>query len=458
MSRISIQMAVSTTLALCLTACGGGGGGSDDSTGSGSGSPPPAPAVVSYLGTTGVFVAWTDPASGHYEYAPTDSYAGKRQILRGSIDFMTGDNLGQQAGIEVYKGSDGHIYGLDLTGTSAPAPQQLSSETAATIDAACSLSAAGVAGSNYDYVGVFFAADLQNPTNSTYIYRLPGSGGTCNSGDDVFHMVKTGMSPSNDPIEVSAMPVATVRTPQGGIADFVIKDGADLDLVDSNFSNAIVLGTFNAPIGVAAALPVGTTQGFPTGQLYVVDGDIVYVDYAGRSISAPLYSIPNWQPTNSAAIFAASPDTLYFSIFAAATSSTPASTNIYAMPSDGSAAPTVVDTEPGRVTSMLFPVQGSSLLIGVAGPGIYSIRSLSSGGSVTTLVSSTQNIGTFIATASTVYYETWTGTTDTTNHVVTRSGTQSGIVGIDGTVIQAPLAGSTFVNGGEQEPWPNEGG
>jgi hypothetical protein len=38
---------------------------------------------------------------------------------------------------------------------------------------------------------------------------------------------------------------------------------------------------------------------------------------------------------------------------------------------------------------------------------------------------------------------------------VTRSGTQSGIVGQDGTVIQAPLASSTFVSGGEQEPWPS---
>jgi hypothetical protein len=48
------------------------------------------------------------------------------------------------------------------------------------------------------------------------------------------------------------------------------------------------------------------------------------------------------------------------------------------------------------------------------------------------------------------------GTTDTTALTVTRSGTQSGIVGMDGTVIQAPLASSTFVNGGEQMPWPND--
>ncbi len=464
MSRISIQMAVSTTLALCLTACGGGGGGggSDGSTGgSGPGSPPPPPsppAVVSYLGTTGVFVAWADPTSNQYVYAPTNSYAGKKQILRGTVDFTTGQSLGQAAGIEVYKGSDGHIYGLDLTGTSAPAAQQISSETAATVDDTCSLSGVAVANANYDYVGVFFTADLQTPTNSSYIYRLRGPDGACNTGDDVFHMVKTGMSASSAPIVVSAMPVAAVRTSQGGITGFVIKDGANLELVDSNFSNPTVLGTLNAPIGVAAALPVGTTQGFPTGQLYVVDGNIVYVNYGTPSVSATLYSIPGWSPTNTAALFAASPDTLYFSIFTAATSSTPASTSIYSMPANGSAAPTVVDTEAGRVINLLFPVQGSSLLLGVVANGTYSIRSLptASGASATTLVSSTQNTGTFIATATTVYYETWTGTTDTTNRVITRSGTQSGIVGMDGTVIQAPLASSTFVNGGEQKPWPDD--
>ena len=71
-------------------------------------------------------------------------------------------------------------------------------------------------------------------------------------------------------------------------------------------------------------------------------------------------------------------------------------------------------------------------------------------------MTSTDNGGTFIATATTVYYETWTGATNSTTLTVTRNGTQSGIVGVDGTVIQAPLANSTFVNGGEQQPWPND--
>jgi hypothetical protein len=95
------------------------------------------------------------------------------------------------------------------------------------------------------------------------------------------------------------------------------------------------------------------------------------------------------------------------------------------MPADGSAAPSVVDAEPGRVATLLFPVQGAGPIWGVVA-------------------------------ASFVYYETWLQSTDWATHTVTRSGTQSGIVGIDGTVVQAPLADSTFVNGGEQAPWPND--
>jgi hypothetical protein len=453
MRRLLTALTLGAAIGTVMSGCGGGGGGSGGGGDLGGGPPPPT--LTSYLGTTGVFAAWVNAASGGYSVAPTGSYAGKKQSLRGTIDFMTGQSLSQPAGIEIYKSSDGHVFGLDLTSTSAPTPQQLSSESAATVDDACTLSGtSATTGVNYDYVGVYFTADLQTTTNSSYFYRLPGPDGVCGTPDDVIHMVKTGMSPADSPIVASGMPVATVRTSLGGISGFVVKSGASLVLVDSNFANPMTLGTFSAPIGVAVALPVGTTQGYPTGQLYVVDGNIVYVNYAGQSVSATLYTIPNWLPTNAAALFAASPDTLYFSINTPAAGSTPASASIYAMPADGSAAPTAVDTEPGRVATLLFPVQGSNLIWGIVNP-TYTIRALpASGGTASTLVTSTVNAGTFIATAGTVYYDTYTSMTNSTAHTVTHTDTQSGIVGVDGAVIQAPLANSTFVSGGEQLPWP----
>ncbi|MGC1386642.1 MAG: hypothetical protein WA807_01405 [Steroidobacteraceae bacterium] len=437
-----------TTLG-ALSGCGGGSGGYYG----GGGGPPP---LVSYVGTAGVFVAWADPISGNFAAAPIGSYAGKKQVMRGTVDFQTGTNLSQPAGIEVYKGSDGHIYGLNLAAIGMPAGEQLSSEAAATVDDTCTLPGTQVAGADYDYIGVYFAADLQTTTNSSYIYRLPGPDGVCNSADDIFHMVKTGMASTDAPIIVSGMPVATVRTAQGGISGFVVKSGATLQLVDSNFANAAVLGTFAAPIGVAVALPVGTTQGYPTGQLYLVDGNIVYVNYAARTVSGTLYSIPNWIPTNPEALFAASPTTLYFSVNTPAVGVTPAHATLFAMPADGSAMPSALDTEPGRIATLLFPVQGADLLWGVVN-STYAIRTLpAAGGASTTLVNSAENDGTFIATASTIYYETWAQSFDAATNTLTRSGTQSGIVGVNGSLIQAPLANSTFVNGGQQLPWPDD--
>ena len=444
MSRLTLGAAILGA----VSGCGGGGGSSNGAL--------PAP-LVSYVGTTGVFVAWVDAVSGGYWSAPTGAYAGKKQVLRGTLDFLTGVSLSQPAGVEVYKGSDGHVYAIDLTTSSTPVAQALSSEASATIDDTCTLSGTAVAGANYDYVGVYFTADLQTPTNSSYVYRLAGPDGVCDTSDDVIHLVKTGMSASAAPIAAPAMPITTVRTAQGGISGFVIKSGASLELVDGNFTNPIVLGTFAAPVGVAVALPVGTTQGYPTGQLFVVDGNIVYVDYVAHAISGPLFSMLNWTPTNAGALFAASPTTLYFAINTPAVGAVAASTSIYAMPADGSAAPSVVDTEPGRVPSLLFPIEGAGPIWGVVANSIYAIRALpSGGGAATTLVTSSQNSGTFIATASFVYYETWSQSTDSATHTVTRSDTESGIVGIDGTVVQPPLADSTFVNGGEQAPWPND--
>jgi hypothetical protein len=108
MHRILSICIVATLAGGGLCACGGGSGGGNNP---GGGVQP----LVSDIGTTGVFAAWVDPIGGGYAYAPMGSYAGKKQTLRGTIDFLSGAELNQAAGVEIYKGSDGHIYALDLT-------------------------------------------------------------------------------------------------------------------------------------------------------------------------------------------------------------------------------------------------------------------------------------------------------------------------------------------------------
>jgi hypothetical protein len=90
-------------------------------------------------------------------------------------------------------------------------------------------------------------------------------------------------------------------------------------------------------------------------------------------------------------------------------------------------------SEAGHIYSLVVPVLGTNLLVGLVNP-TYTIKSLStSGGPTTTLATSAGNDGTFIATATTLYYDTWQQTTDDTAMTITQTNTASGIVGLNGT-------------------------
>jgi hypothetical protein len=409
--------------------------------------------LVSFVGTSNAFVAWADPTTGLASTLQTGTYAGKAQFLRGTIDPLSGRDWGQPAGVEVYKGADGHIHALQLTARGAPVVEQLSNESGATIDDVCSLSGPTVPGANTDYAGVYFAGDLANPVNSTYFYRLPGPDGTCDTADDVIHMVKTGMSASDAPITVSAMPVATVHGSDGSITGFVIKQGASLVLVDSQFSNPLTLGTFAAPITVAYPLPSGLTAGYATSQWFVVDGALYHVDYVADTTSTAQFTLPNWTATDAVLTSAASPATLYFAVNTPAVGATPAAASVYAAPQDGSTAPLLADAETGRINEMEYPVASASVVYGVLDT-TYSIKALpAAGGAPVTVLASSQNKGRFEATASAVYYNTANLTVSPTLSVT--SGTVSGILGLDGSVVQAPLANSTFLIGAETAAFPD---
>ena len=123
MRRITSWIALGAATAGLLAGCGDG---YDDGYWDGG---PGGNELISFVGTTGVFAAWADSATGDYAAADISSYAGKRQSLHGTIDFMTGQDLMQPAGVEIYKTSDGHIRAIDLTSYAEPHSQQISNET-----------------------------------------------------------------------------------------------------------------------------------------------------------------------------------------------------------------------------------------------------------------------------------------------------------------------------------------
>ena len=441
---------------IAVVSCGGGGsgGGGGDSGGGGSGNnpPPPPPPTVQYVAPAdSSFVAAIAPHNpGAASLGQLGSYAGARLFITGTIQSGVPTVVNQAGYAEIYKSGDGHIYRLDLSITAAPTPRQVSSEGNATIDDLCSLSGAtAVLGTDQNYLAEQYFNDFANPENSAYFYRLPGPDGTCNTSDDVVFMVKLNMGASDAPV-LARMPAAVVHDPNtGAITGFVVNEGTALTLYDSNFQNRVVLETPAAPIGVA--YPLGTAE-MPgsTGRLFVLDGNIVYVNYGTQSVSQSLFTVPNWTSTRRFPT-AAAPTTVYFSVNTSDETQTPVipTSALYSMPSDGSAAPVQLATESGIIQAIVAPVGGSTAVYSVVPPkGVYTIRDVSSSSgqapSVVTAVATTGNAGSFVATATSIYYTVENvSAPDSTTRLY--ANTSTGIVGMDGTVIEPPVASSRFI-------------
>ena len=438
------------TVVACITvaSCGGGGdasGGGDDN----NPPPPPPPATVQYVAPAdSTFVAAIDPNNpGAPALGQLGNYAGARLFITGTIQSGSPTIVNQAGYTEVYKGSDGHIYRVDLAITGSPAATQVSSESNATIDDLCSLNGATVSlGTDVNYLAEQYFNDYANPENSAYFYRLPGADGSCNTSDDVVYMVKLGMSSTDTPV-LARMPAAVAHDPNtGAISGFVVNEGTALTFYDSNFQNRVVLETPTTPIGVA--YPLGTTYVTATGRLFVLDGNIVYVNYGTQSVSPTLFTIPNWSASKRFPT-AANPTTLYFSADTSDYTLTPVALTsaLYSIPRDGSATATQLSTESGIIQAIASPVGGTTTVYSVVPPkGFYTVRTLTNGSSsgAVTAVTATGNAGSFIASDASIYY---TFETISAPDSMTRiyANTSTGIVAMDGTVIESPLANSKFI-------------
>ena len=395
-----------------------------------------------------MFVAAVNPANPGTPYlGQAGSYAGARLFTTGTIVAGSPPLANQHGYSEMFKGSDGHLYRMDLSITGTPAASQVSSESGATVDDLCSLNGANTSlGTDVNYVAEQMYNDFANPENSAYFYRLPGPDGVCNTSDDVIYMVKLNMSATTAPV-LARMPAAIVHDPNtGAITGFVVNEGAALTMYDANFQNRVVLETPATPIAVAYAL--GTVQvvgSGATGRLFVLDGNIVYVNYATDSVSPTLFTLPNYSPTKRFPT-ASSQTALYFSVDTSNRTQTPVvlTSALYSMPLDGSAAPTQLATESGIIQEIASPVGGTTTVYSVVPPkGVYTIRAATATG-VVTAIATTGNSGSFVATAANVYYTTSNfSSPDSTTQIY--ANTATGIVGMDGTVVAAPVANSRFI-------------
>jgi len=398
------------------------------------------------------FVAAIDPANPGTAYlGQIGQYAGARLYSAGTYTAGSPTLSNPAYYAEAFKGADGHIYTLNLSITGAPMAQQVSSESNATVDDLCSLNGANASlGTDVNYLAESFFNDFANPQNSAYVYRLPGPDGVCNTADDVFNMVKLGMSASTAPIPVVSIPLAVTHDPNtGAIAGFLVNEGTALTFYDSNFQNRAVLLTPTTPIQVA--YPVGPSLINAIGKLIVIDGNIVYVNPTAGTVSASLFALPNYVATKRFPL-AFSETTLYFAVDTtnnAVTPVTPTSA-LYSMPLNGSMAPTQLATESGMIQEIAAPAGGAAIAYSIVPPkGVYTIRTVASGSgaapTVATAIATTGNTGSFVATASYIYYTVSTSSApSSTTRLV--SSTMTGIVGMNGTAVGQPITSSRFVS------------
>jgi hypothetical protein len=421
-----------------LGGCGGSGGG---------GGNPPPPTPIQYAAPQdNVFVASIDPAHPGTVYSPTlGQFAGARTLISGNVQPGSPAVVNQAQVAQFYKFADGHVYAAPLLTADTPGGAQVSSESQATIDDLCSNNGANSKlGTDVNYVATQYYNDFADPNNSVYFYRLPGTSGTCNTSGDIVHMVKLGMDFTAAPIS-ALMPIAVIHDPNSGtITGFIVNEGTALTEYDANFQNRAVLYTPAGALNVAYTLATaGVTA---KGGLFVLDGDIVFIDYVHNTVSASLFTIPNWNPATRFPV-SSNATTAYFSVNTSDETQKPVvpTSAVYSMPLDGSAAPTLLGTESGVVNQVAVAQFGTTVAWSVVPPGgNYTVKtSASSSAQPVTALTASGNSGSFAVTANAIYYTTSTFARNGTN--ITFSGTQTGIIGMDGTVIQAPLANSRFV-------------
>ena len=130
--------------------------------------------------------------------------------------------------------TDGKLYKVSaVKGSVAPTPVQLSNEV---------LCAGTLCSDGLDDGDA--GMDLANANNSQYLYQLKGVDGLCGTVDDVYKMVRLGMTASDTPI-TAKKPVMEINdwSTTGVLTHWLVHDGGNLQCCDASFANCSVITT-----------------------------------------------------------------------------------------------------------------------------------------------------------------------------------------------------------------------
>ncbi|MHB8697724.1 MAG: hypothetical protein ACYC9J_06755 [Sulfuricaulis sp.] len=243
--------------------------------------------------------------------------------------------------------------------------------------------------------------DYADPNNAELVYSLPGADGTCGTADDVWRMVKVGMSATDAPYP-AFHPLAAMRDPAtGAINGWLAVNGSNLNAYDANFGNPTLVSAFTSMPSVLATAPDGHIVLFMDNQLRVYDPQAT-----PPSLSSSLGTVTSLGTRRRDAT------DLFFDDGAA----------LYKLPLDGSAAVSLVQT--GAASASLLSLT-TNYMIYWDGSSVMSVPK-SGGSPVTFATAGSDSIETIGASGNKYYfhlYHACGGSWCSTAHVIDEDGT-----------------------------------
>lgn len=316
-----LRVVMGCSLAVALTACGGGGGdGSSPPSSGGDSGGSRGSTESSYLFYTGSLSA-VDPANPALPIGVepgSDLGTVVAAFQSGTYNSATKILTDLHIHALIYTKTDGKFYKVSALKSGSLTPVQVSSESAA--DDLCVNAMHGTA--NF--------TDYAHVDSSPYLYALPGADNNCETGDDVWRMVRLGMSSTDAPVAAKPPVMALGDVATGAISGWLVHDAGVLKKCDANFAACgtavtVVTNKVNVMLGLGSNRHLLNIDD----QLFVYDGN-------ANTLSASLFTIP---AKTSVSALAADDGFLYFAH----------EKTLYKAPSDGRVVASVLATESDNI-------------------------------------------------------------------------------------------------------------
>ncbi len=330
------------------------------------GSTPPPTTAETYLFYTNSLNA-VDPATpaSPILIEPTanlvnDVITSTASVIRtANLDSSARTITGDHAHAVIYPKTDGRFYRVSALKSGSLTPVIVSNETQA--DQMCT----------HRLASDRETTDFADVNNSQYLYIMPGADTVCGNADDVWKMIRLGMSAAEAPVIAKPAIASLHDDTTGAISGWLVHDvnAGELQRCDQNFANCSLVS--------AVTDEVDTKIDIYDQVLLEIDGELFMYDGATNTLSMSLLTLTT--PTFLSSPVSTDGTNIYFGY----------ATDLYQLPIDGSAVATVLQDEASDVQRVEPGVSNMIYQVGTSGSGVEIKSVPKTGGTPVSLVTVT---------------------------------------------------------------------